>query len=70
MSQRFRIGADLPRNLVERGIAIPAVLQHAQLPLGLFEQERAWVTTDIRGRSPRRWPVPAGTRSSLARRRW
>jgi hypothetical protein len=32
MSQRFRIGADLPRNLVERGIAIPAVLQHAQLP--------------------------------------
>ena len=46
MNLRFRIGADMPKAFVERGLSLPALLGHAGLPAGLFDQEKVWVSTE------------------------
>ena len=46
MSKHFRIPARLAALLEESGIRVSAVLQHATLPSGLFDQPRALVTTE------------------------
>jgi AraC-like DNA-binding protein len=43
---RFRLGAHMGRDLVERGLTLTAVLRHARLPLAFFEQEKVWATTE------------------------
>ena len=45
MTNRFRVSSMLPRKLEELGLAPGAVLRHAGLPAGLFDQEKILVTT-------------------------
>ena len=46
MSSRFRVSGLLPRRLEELGLSLPAVLRQAQLPIGLFNQEKILATTE------------------------
>lgn len=46
MSDRFRLSGLLPGQLAEHQIPLPAVLQRAGLPVGFFEQEKVFATTD------------------------
>ena len=46
MISRFRVSAILPRRLDELGLSLPAVLRQANLPIGLFNQEKILVTTE------------------------
>ena len=46
MMNRFRVSGTLARRLEELGLAPIAVLQHAGLPMGLFEQPKIWITTE------------------------
>ena len=46
MISRFRVSAILPRRLDEFGLSLPAVLGQANLPIGLFNQEKILVTTE------------------------
>jgi AraC-like DNA-binding protein len=46
MSKHFRVPGRLPAKLEESGIRVSAVLQHAGLPAGLFDQPRVLVTTE------------------------
>ena len=46
MISRFRVSAALPRRLDELGLSLPAVLRQANLPIGLFNQEKILVTTE------------------------
>jgi AraC-like DNA-binding protein len=46
MTNRFRVSATLARRLEELGLAPLAVLRHAGLPMGLFDQSKIWVTTE------------------------
>jgi AraC-like DNA-binding protein len=46
MTNRFRVSGNLVRRLEELGVAPIAVLRHAGLPMGLFEQSKVWVTTE------------------------
>jgi AraC-like DNA-binding protein len=46
MNLRFRIPSMLPLRLGELGISEAAVLRHAGLPLGLFQQEKALLVTE------------------------
>src|SRR5580704_7241658 len=45
MTNRFRVSGTLARRLEELGLAPLAVLRHAGLPMGLFEQGKIWLTT-------------------------
>ena len=45
MSNRFRLNSTLPHKLEELGLALPAVLRQAGLPIHLLEQERVWLDT-------------------------
>jgi len=45
MSNRFRVSSTLPKKLEDLRISTAAVLRHAGLPLGLFEQGKVQVTT-------------------------
>jgi AraC-like DNA-binding protein len=46
MISRFRVSSLLPRRLEELGLSLPAVLGQANLPIGLFDQEKILVTTE------------------------
>jgi AraC-like DNA-binding protein len=46
MTNRFRVSGMLSRRLEELGLSLVAVLRHAGLPIGLFEQERILLTTE------------------------
>src|SRR5260370_42312051 len=46
MMNRFRVSGTLARRLEELGLAPIAVLRHAGLPMGLFEQSKIWITTE------------------------
>jgi AraC-like DNA-binding protein len=46
MSSHFRVSSTLPQRLTELGVSPEAVLRHAGLPMGLFQQERIHVTTE------------------------
>jgi AraC-like DNA-binding protein len=46
MSNRFRVSAALVRRFEDLGIAKQAVLQHAGLPAGLFDQGKVFVSTE------------------------
>ena len=46
MTDRFRVSRMLPQRLAELGVAPEAVLRHAGLPAGLFQQEKVQVTTE------------------------
>lgn len=46
MSKHFRVPGHLPSKLKEQGISVSAVLQHAGLPSGLFDQPRVLVITE------------------------
>jgi len=46
MTNRFRISRMLSRRLEELGLSPVAVLRHAGLPMGLFDQERILLTTE------------------------
>ena len=46
MTNRFRVSGTLSRRLQELGLSPVAVLRHAGLPIGLFEQERILFTTE------------------------
>ena len=46
MTNRFRVSGTLARRLEELGLAPIAVLRHAGLPMGLFEQGKIWITTE------------------------
>mgnify|MGYP006324551967 CR=1 FL=1 len=43
---RFRVSTQLARKLAELGVPPAAVLRHAGLPAGLFDQERILVSTE------------------------
>jgi AraC-like DNA-binding protein len=45
MTNRFRVSGTMARRLEELGLSPVAVLRHAGLPMGLFEQSKIWVTT-------------------------
>jgi AraC-like DNA-binding protein len=45
MNDRFHISHLLPGRLAEQGLALPAVLRLAGLPLGFFQQEKIYATT-------------------------
>jgi len=45
MANRFRISSAIPRKLEDLGVSPSAVLQHAALPVSLFDQEKVTVTT-------------------------
>lgn len=45
MANRFRISTAIPRKLEDLGVSLSAVLQHAALPVTLFNQQKAMVTT-------------------------
>src|SRR5437773_5915196 len=45
MSDRLRISNTWGKRFAEHKIAVPALLRRAGLPGGLFEQEKAYVTT-------------------------
>jgi AraC-like DNA-binding protein len=46
MMHRFRVSSTLPRRLEELGLSPEAVLRHAGLPMGLFNQEKILVSTE------------------------
>jgi AraC-like DNA-binding protein len=46
MISRFRVQSILPRRLEELGLSLPAILRWANLPVGLFDQEKILVTTE------------------------
>ena len=46
MISRFRVPSLLPRRLEELGLFLPAVLRSANLPMGLFNQEKILVATE------------------------
>jgi AraC-like DNA-binding protein len=46
MTNRFRVSGTLVRRLEELGLAPIAVLRHAGLPMGLFDQAKIWITTE------------------------
>jgi AraC-like DNA-binding protein len=46
VSTRFRIPGLIERKLEEHKLSVPALLRHAGLPMGLFEQEKILVTTE------------------------
>jgi AraC-like DNA-binding protein len=46
MTNQFRISNTLARRLGELGVSTVAVLRSAQLPMGLFDQSKIWVTTE------------------------
>lgn len=46
MSNRFRVSSLLARKLEEHQLLLPAVLRHAGLPMGFFNQEKIFVTTE------------------------
>ena len=46
MTNRFRVSGMLSRRLEELGLSPVAVLRHAGLPIGLFEQEKVLLTTE------------------------
>jgi AraC-like DNA-binding protein len=46
MTNRFRVSGMLARRLEELEIAPVAVLSRAGLPVGLFDQNRIWITTE------------------------
>jgi AraC-like DNA-binding protein len=45
MVNRFRVSGTIAKRLEELGLAPVAVLRHAGLPMGLFEQSKIWITT-------------------------
>jgi len=46
MMNRFRVSSTLPRKLEELGLSPETVLRQAGLPIGLFNQEKAQVSTE------------------------
>jgi AraC-like DNA-binding protein len=46
MNRRFRVSSILPRKLDELGLSPVVVLRQAELPLGLFDQEKILLTTE------------------------
>ena len=46
MPTRFRVSSIVSRRLEELGLSPVAVLRHAGLPIGLFEQERILLSTE------------------------
>jgi AraC-like DNA-binding protein len=46
MNRRFRVSSILPRKLEELGLSPVVVLRQAELPLGLFDQEKILLTTE------------------------
>jgi AraC-like DNA-binding protein len=46
MMNRFRVSYSLPRRLEELGLSPEAVLRQAELPMGLFNQEKILVSTE------------------------
>jgi AraC-like DNA-binding protein len=46
MTNRFRVSGTLARRLAELGVSSQAVLRRAGLPIGLFDQNRIWLTTE------------------------
>src|SRR5260370_2258717 len=46
MTNRFRVSSIVSRRLEELGLSPVAVLRHAGLPIGLFEQERILLSTE------------------------
>lgn len=46
MISRFRVSNLLPRRLEELGLSLPVLLRQANLPVGLFDQEKILVTTE------------------------
>src|ERR1700730_5421620 len=46
MNHRFRVSSTLPRRLEELGLSPVVVLRQAELPLGLFNQEKILLTTE------------------------
>lgn len=46
MSHRFRVSGLLARKLEEHQLSLPDVLRHAGLPIGFFNQEKIFVTTE------------------------
>jgi AraC-like DNA-binding protein len=46
MNRRFRVPSILPRKLDELGLSPVVVLRQAELPLGLFDQEKILLTTE------------------------
>jgi len=46
MTSRFRVSSIVSRRLEELGLSPVAVLRHAGLPIGLFEQERILLSTE------------------------
>src|SRR5882757_4598916 len=46
MNRRFRVSSILPRKLKELGLSPVAVLRQAELPLGLFDQEKILLKTE------------------------
>src|SRR5436189_5546793 len=45
MSDRLRISNTWGKRFTDQKIAVPALLRRAGLPLGLFEQEKVYLTT-------------------------
>jgi AraC-like DNA-binding protein len=46
MISRFRVSSLLARRLEELGLPLPALLRHANLPVGLFSKEKILLTTE------------------------
>jgi len=46
MTNRFRISSTLPRKLTELGLSPDTVLRQAELPMGLFNQDKILVSTE------------------------
>jgi len=46
MTNRFRVSGTLAGRLEELGVSPVTVLRQAGLPMGLFDQSKAWVTTE------------------------
>jgi AraC-like DNA-binding protein len=46
MSDRFRVSRVLARQLQEQNVSVAAVLRHARLPEGFFDQEKILVSTE------------------------
>src|SRR3989442_4194307 len=46
MSDRLRISNTWGKRFADQKIALPALLRRAGLPIGLFEQEKVYLTTD------------------------
>ena len=46
MTNHFQVSRTLVRRLEELGIPLVSVLRQANLPPGLFEQSKIWMTTE------------------------